>query len=365
MLNYTALGEFYKETKRYALSNEYFEKSNAVARRIQFADIQKYNYEQITDNYEALGDYKQAFQSFKAYKVLNDSLYNAQKLKDVEEISTRYETTEKENQILQQQTKITNRNFWIFGLTALVLIIVLIGFILYKQQVLKRMKLQRDNEIGLALKKIETQQKLQEQRLAISRDLHDNIGAQLSFIIAAIDTIRYYVKDKDENLVNKLDNIASFSKDTIQELRDTVWAMNKQGITIKDLQSRIEKFSDNAAQSQAQTQIQLHIDEAVPSDMVFTGIQGLNIFRIIQEATNNALKYAAAQNVQVVISKTNNEIHFSIKDNGKGFAEQQVEPGNGLINMRKRALELGGSLSIESAAGNGTLVAFNVALNDQ
>ncbi|MNT85672.1 Sensor protein VraS [compost metagenome] len=99
--------------------------------------------------------------------------------------------------------------------------------------------------------------------------------------------------------------------------------------------------------------------------MVFTGIQGLNIFRIIQEATNNALKYAAAQNVQVVISKTNNEIHFSIKDNGKGFAEQQVEPGNGLINMRKRALELGGSLSIESAAGNGTLVAFNVALNDQ
>lgn len=227
------------------------------------------------------------------------------------------------------------------------------------------MKLQRDNEIGIALKKIETQQKLQEQRLAISRDLHDNIGAQLSFIIAAIDTIRYYAKDKDENLVHKLNNIASFSKDTIQELRDTVWAMNKQGITIKDLETRIEKFNEHAAQSQPQTQIQLHIDHALPMDIVFSGMQGLNIFRIIQEATNNALKYAAAQRVQVTISKTNNEICFCIEDNGTGFSEQQVEPGNGLINMRKRATELGSALTLKSTSGDGTLVSFTVALNDQ
>ncbi|WP_312342440.1 tetratricopeptide repeat-containing sensor histidine kinase, partial [Chryseobacterium binzhouense] len=279
MLNYTALGEFYKETKQHQLSNEYFEQSNALARKIKFTDIQKYNYEQITGNYEALGNYQKAFESLKSFNVLNDSLYTAQKLKDVEEISTKYETAEKENQILQQQAKLTNRNFWIFGLAALVVIIGLMGFLFYKQQVLKNLREKQGNEMKLALQKIENQNKLQEQRLSISRDLHDNIGAQLSFIISAIDTIKYYVKDKDESLIGRLSNIGSFAKETIQELRDTIWAMNKQGITIKDLESRIANFIEKAKQSQSDTQIELQIADDVSETEVFTGIQGLNIFR--------------------------------------------------------------------------------------
>lgn len=360
MLNYTALGEFYKETQQHQLSNQYFEQSNAVARKIKFTDIQKYNYQQITGNYQAMGNYQQAFESLKLFNVLNDSLYTAQKLKDVEEISTKYETAEKENQILQQQAKLTNRNFWIFGLAALAVIIGLMGFLFYKQQVLKNLHQKQDNELKLALQKIKSQNKLQEQRLSISRDLHDNIGAQLSFIISAIDTIKYYVGDKDENLIDKLSNIGSFAKETIQELRDTIWAMNKQGISIKDLQSRIVNFIEKATQSQSQTQIELQIANEVSEDEVFTGIQGLNIFRIIQEATNNALKYAEAMNIEILISKANSNTIFSVKDNGKGFAENDIEPGNGLLNMRKRALELDSELELQSKVGAGTTVSLSV-----
>ncbi|WCM41699.1 sensor histidine kinase [Flavobacterium sp. CBA20B-1] len=363
MLNYTALGEFYKETKQHQLSNEYFEQSNAVARKIKFTDIQKYNYEQITGNYEALGNYQKAFESLKSFNVLNDSLYTAQKLKDVEEISTKYETAEKENQILQQQAKLTNRNFWIFGLAALVVIIGLMGFLFYKQQVLKNLRQKQENEMKLALQKIENQNKLQEQRLSISRDLHDNIGAQLSFIISAIDTIKYYVKDKDENLINRLSNIGSFAKETIQELRDTIWAMNKQGITIKDLESRIANFIEKAKQSQSHIQVSLQITDDVSEEEVFTGIQGLNIFRIIQEATNNAFKYAEASQIQILISKENSVLQFQVKDDGKGFEESEIEPGNGLLNMRKRALELNSELQLQSEMGKGTKVWFNVHNN--
>lgn len=360
MLNYTALGEFYKETKQHQTSNEYFELSNAVARKISFTDIQKYNYDQITGNYEALGNYQKAFESLKSYNVLNDSLYTAQKLKDVEEISTKYETAEKENKILQQQAKIKIRNSWIFGLSALAIIIGLIGFLFYKQQVIKNLKQKQDNELKLAFQQIENQNKLQEQRLSISRDLHDNIGAQLSFIISAIDTIKYYVNDKDESLVNRLSNIGSFAKETIQELRDTIWAMNKQGITIKDLRSRIANFIEKAKQSQSQTQIELMISNEVSDDEMFTGIQGLNIFRIIQEATSNALKYAEASHIQILISKEKSNIQFMIKDNGKGFEETEIEPGNGLLNMRKRALELNSKLELNSEIGNETVIRFDV-----
>lgn len=358
MLNYTALGEFYKETKNHNLSNEYFELSNAVARKIKFIDIQKYNYEQITDNYKSLGNYYKAFENLQSFNAINDSLYTAQKVKDVEEISTKYETAEKENQILQQQAKLANRNFWIFGLAALAVIIALFGFLLYKQQVLKNLRQKQDNEMKLAIQKIESQNKLQEQRLSISRDLHDNIGAQLSFIISAIDTIKYYIKDQDEILTKRLTNIGAFAKETIQELRDTIWAMNKSGITIQDLQSRIANFIEKAKHSYPHICITLVVDKNITNDTTFTGLDGLNIFRIIQEAINNALKYAETEQIEIHIIQQTNHINFLIKDSGKGFVEEEVEAGNGLLNMRKRAIELGNELTLVSETNRGTTISF-------
>ncbi|SHJ21160.1 sensor histidine kinase [Flavobacterium haoranii] len=360
MLNYTALGEYYKETKQYKTSNDYFLKSNAVAKKINFLDIQKYNYEQITGNYQAQGNYEKAFESLKNFNVLNDSLYTVQKLKDVEEIATKYETAEKEKKIVEKELALEIRNQWIFGLIALAIIIGLLGFILYKQQVLKNIKQQKDNELLLALEKIESQNQLQEQRLTISRDLHDNIGAQLSFIVSAIDTIKYYISDTNEPVSNKLTSIGTFAKETIQELRDTIWAMNKPTITINDLKSRIANFMEKAKRSHQNIQILLKSDANIADEQSFSGLQGLNIFRIIQEATNNAVKYSEATEIKINISKTNNQIYFEIIDNGNGFVEQEVEPGNGLLNMRKRALELGNELIINSEKGKGTSIKFEV-----
>lgn len=360
MLNYTALGEYYNQTNQPQKSNEYFEKSNALARKIQYPDIQKYNYQNIMHNYEVLGDYENAYNNLKAYNVLNDSLYNTKRLKDVEEISIKYETAEKEKQIAEKELALKIRNQWIFGLTALAIIIGLIGFLLYKQQILKNIQQKKDNELKLALEKIESQNKLQEQRLSISRDLHDNIGAQLSFIVSAIDTIKYYVADKNDRLTNKLDNVGTFAKETIQELRDTIWAMNKSDITVKDLQSRIANFIEKAKHFYPNIRISLATDKNIPDDEAFTGLQGLNIFRIIQEATNNALKYAEADVIKIEISKDENNIRFLIEDNGKGFVENDVEAGNGLLNMRKRASELGDELLLRSEPDKGTRVSFAV-----
>ena len=360
MLNYTALGEYYKEIKAFEASNNYFLKSNALAKRINFVDIQKYNYEQITDNYQAQGNYEKAFESLKNFNVLNDSLYTAQKLKDVEEIATKYETAEKEKKVAEKELALKIRNQWIFGLIALAIIIGLIGFILYKQQILKNIQQQKDNELQLALEKIESQTKLQEQRLAISRDLHDNIGAQLSFIVSAIDTIKYYISNSNESVTQKLNSIGTFAKETIQELRDTIWAMNKPTISIKDLKSRIANFMEKAKLSDQNIQIFLKTDPSIDDNHLFTGLQGLNIFRIIQEATNNAVKYADASEIKIYISQTITGIFFEIADNGKGFIEEEIEAGNGLLNMRKRALELGNELSLESEKVKGTRITFEV-----
>ncbi|RKD18654.1 hypothetical protein BCY91_15065 [Pelobium manganitolerans] len=317
--------------------------------------------------YRIQGKYQKSADFFSINKSTQDSLFVIEKAKETFRLQTKYETAEKEKQILAQRAKIAdhqlalkNRDFWIFGLTALAIIIGLMGFLLYKQQVLKNIKQQKDNELKLALEKIGTQNRLQEQRLSISRDLHDNIGAQLSFIVSAIDTIKYYVADKNEQLTGRLSNVGTFAKETIQELRDTIWAMNKSGITVKDLQSRIANFIEKAKHSYPNIRISLVTDKNIPDDTAFTGLQGLNIFRIVQEATNNALKYAQAEQIEIRISKEDDNIHFQITDNGKGFVEKDVEAGNGLLNMRKRASELGDELALSSTAGRGTSVSFGV-----
>ncbi len=317
--------------------------------------------------YKMQGKFEKSTDYYAINKSTQDSLFVIEKAKETFRLQTKYETAEKEKQILQQKAKITdhqlalkNRNFWIFGLTALAVIIGLIGFLLYKQQVLKNTKQQKDNELKLALEKIESQDKLQEQRLSISRDLHDNIGAQLSFIVSAIDTIKYYITDKNDQLTYRLDNIGTFAKETIQELRDTIWAMNKSGITIKDLQARIANFIEKAKQSYPNIRISLVMDKNIVEHTTFTGLQGLNIFRIVQEAINNALKYAEADRIEILISKEEDNILFQITDSGKGFVEKDVETGNGLLNMRKRALELGDELALSSEAGSGTSIVFSI-----
>lgn len=317
--------------------------------------------------YKKKGDYKTALTYFEKYNLTEKNRLSIEKTKQLNELTIQYETAEKEKLLLEQKAKITdhqlalkNRNLWIFGLSSLVITIGLIGFLLYKQQLLKNIKQQQESEIKLALEKIDAQNKLQQQRLNISRDLHDNIGAQLTFIISAIETIKLYAANKQNQLNKKLDNIAIFAKETIQELRDTIWAMNKSEITLQDLQTRMANFIEKAKQSHPNIHIPVFIDDGISKNTVFTGVQGLNIFRIVQEAVNNAFKHADASEITIAVTKNENNIHFKIKDNGKGFEEMDIEPGNGLMNIRKRALDLGSELKVQSEQGNGTTIEFNI-----
>ena len=206
--------------------------------------------------------------------------------------------------------------------------------------------------------KIETQNKLQEQRLRISRDLHDNIGAQLTFIISSIDNLKYGFTDIGEKLGNRLTAISNFTSRTIYELRDTIWAMNKESITFEDLRVRIANFMEHAKSASEKTKFSFIID--VDQAHLLSSVEGMNIYRIIQEAVNNALKYANATEIEVNISKTQNRFQIEIADNGTGFNQGTADHGNGLNNMKKRSYEIGADFQIKSSEkGTTILLTFN------
>lgn len=359
MFSYTSLGEYYRETGNYSLSNEYYKKSNELAVRIKYVDIQHYNYSRIEENFQGLGDYKGAYYSLKSHNVLKDSLYNIERIIAVEDISTKYETIEKEKQILEGELKLQKSRFYLMGLIFLILLVLAAVYLFISRQKLKHEQFRREAELKETQLKFEATKRLQEERLRISRDLHDNIGAQLAFIISAVDNISYGLKGENSVVEEKLTEVKEFTSGTISELRDTIWAMNRTSITVEDLQSRIANFTESAKKFHPQTDIVFVVDSNISSSKEFTNLQGLNIYRIIQEATNNALKYASASQIKIQVKKDLG-LHFIIEDNGIGFNENDVELGSGLANMRKRSQDLGSQLSLTSKENEGTTIRFTV-----
>lgn len=317
----------------------------------------------LANAYAGVGNYLKAYELSNAYSKGRDVLFEEEKTKAVFELETQYETEKKEREILVQRAqiaenelKIERKNLMIMAFVFLLLLSILMGWQFFNRQKLKNLQLQKENELKDALLKIETQNKLQEQRLRISRDLHDNIGAQLTFIISSIDNLKYGFRIEDEKLQNRLTGISEFTKETIYELRDTIWAMNMSQITFEDLKSRISNFIDNAKISSIGIDFKFAYSNDNLNKKTVTSVEGMNIYRIIQEAINNAIKHSEASKIAVTIDGDETKLAIEVADNGKGFDLETSNDGNGLNNIRKRAKEIGGEIELNSKPGEGTVM---------
>ena len=324
-------------------------------------------YENLSKLYADKNQFKIAYKYFEQQYKLEQELSKNSLQDKISDFEIKYETEKKEKEIaeqkkelLAQELAIKNRNLYALLLTSALLILAIIFFAIYKRNQLKRKQLQKEIELKDAISTIKTQNRLQEQRLRISRDLHDNIGSQLTFIISSIDNLKYVSKDANEKLKQKLTSISSFTGDTIHQLRDTIWAMNKSTISVEDLHSRILSFIEKAKASVPT--INFNISYDIDANKSFPSIVGMNVFRVIQEAINNALKYAEASTIDVQLTKKENYFVITILDNGIGFNLKTVTLGNGLSNMEKRMGEIDGTVIINSELEKGTEITLKIPL---
>ena len=282
--------------------------------------------------------------------------------KQTNELETKYQITKKEKQLLLKEIEIKKAREKLFLVIGIAFFIGLLGWIIYRQQKIRNNQEKQEFELKSAIAKIETQNKLQEQRLQISRDLHDNIGSQLTFIISSVDNVKYAFDITNPKLDNKLSSISSFAKSTIIELRDTIWAMNKSEISIEDLESRIQNFVEKAKEAKSDIKFDFTVSESL-KDIRFTSVEGMNIYRSIQEAINNSMKYAEAKSISIDMIQENEKIKVIIADNGVGFTPDESNQGNGIGNMQKRIKDIGGTFEIHSQKGNGTRINFYITIN--
>ncbi|MEP0263549.1 sensor histidine kinase [Dokdonia sp.] len=313
-------------------------------------------------------DYENAYQTYEKYVEIKDSISSDEVKNKVNELEISFQTAQKEAALadtratlVEKELQVRKKNNLIYGIGGTALLLGLLGYLFYNQQRLKNRQQTKEFELEKALVKIETQNRLQEQRLRISRDLHDNIGSQLTFITSSLDNLKYGMKDKEEKTKEKLTEIGIFTKTTINELRDTIWAMNKEQITFEDLEARLVNLVDQARKASSDTTFHLDIDENIDSNNTLTSVEGMNLYRIIQEAVNNAIKYAEASDVTIKLFQKNKLLETSVSDNGKGFDIENPNLGNGLTNMKKRAKDIDGDLKIISSIDNGTRIELHLA----
>lgn len=305
----------------------------------------------LAESYYQLGQIEKGQQSMSAYKSVLDSIFSQQTAESIAESEAKYQTAEKEilllekEQIIQQNNLERQRFFiWLFALAGLVIGVSAVLVLLYKQ------KKAADRQASLEMQLAEQQKvaQIQDERIRISRELHDNIGSYLTLLSATVEQNDPKVKTWEESKISTFKEILSIS---MRELRKTVWLLNKTSITVEEIVIRLRDFLKPLNQNNRNVRINL-VGEGTEK---LSEIQTTHLFRIIQEAVSNAVKHANCTEIVIDINvQSENRICVNIHDNGKGFDPLPTTEGNGLNNLKLRVEELQGTLSISSDLNLGT-----------
>jgi signal transduction histidine kinase/ligand-binding sensor domain-containing protein len=237
--------------------------------------------------------------------------------------------------------------WWFISIAAIAVLTIVILLVRYysHRKLVKRMRA------------IEMQQKIQEERERISRDLHDHVGANLVYIISSLDSISYKVgKDGKPDTQDKVESLGDFARDTMQQLRETIWAINKDEITVKELAGKIKEHLAKMLSVKENTSFEVTLE--APADKLLKPSQAIHLFRVAQEAISNALKHSGARHLRVaIVLADEKKLVLEISDDGKGFdTSLRAEGHYGLDNMSSRVKELGGELTVSSKANSGTII---------
>lgn len=202
------------------------------------------------------------------------------------------------------------------------------------------------------LRALQIKQEIQEERERISRDLHDNLGAYAAAIAANVANIKNEGNDSNQTILQQLKNN---SQSIISQLNATIWALNKEAISLTDVSDRFKVFIQKTQPNHPG--IFINIEEKIVNDPVLSPASALHLFRMMQEAVNNAVKHSGGNSIIISIDAGENW-SVTIADNGKGLENEISKPegGNGLKNMSMRARQSGWQIIWRKNFPSGTRV---------
>jgi signal transduction histidine kinase len=193
---------------------------------------------------------------------------------------------------------------------------------------------------------------LERLRLRIARDLHDDVGTNLASVAVMAEVMKTHSSPKDAIELRRL------ALGTIDSLRDIVWLLDSGHDTLGDLVARMRDMAGKLLPG-----VQMDFSARVPNPGVHLPPKfRRNMLPIFKEALHSVAAHSQASGIQIVLDCDPRRLNLKVTDNGIGFVESGITPGNGLRNLRTRAAELKGAVEIRSRTGTGTTVVLEVPL---
>ncbi len=318
-------------------------------------------YSGLAENYKASGDFIKYGETLKQVIAAKDSDYQKNSAEALAELQTRFEVQKKENTIIRQQYDLSRKNYLIYGVSVILLLTILGGFIYFNNRRKNQLLKLRQLELSQKQKTTEAVMQAEEtERKRIAADLHDSVAQKMVVASMNLESIHAKITKLGEQEQKIYTAIRDLLDESTAEVRNLSHSMIPRAFTMDGLPAAIKDFLDKLPPGS------LKVDFSSSGD--FSGIHentGLMIYRIIQEAVQNVLKHAKATHLDISLILENSELDITLEDNGVGFDTSLLAESEsmGMKNIQSRVNYLNGKLEIHSEPGKGSLLAIFIPIS--
>ncbi|MGB0883803.1 MAG: tetratricopeptide repeat-containing sensor histidine kinase [Flavobacteriales bacterium] len=323
--------------------------------------------------YKRTKRFRQALAQHERYVEWQEQLFNAENIKALQSAKYQLDFIRKENELdlerraqqeaiqqsLLEKNELEKENLRISSIALLMfaaLIVILFWWYAQRKKTsINKLVLESKNkalELQLSNREREEEYKLfqnsvaskKEEQNRISRNLHDNIGANLAAIKLALD-------DKDKAFGNLID-------DVYQEVRNLSYELN----VLSENKDLFHQIIQNYLESiESASGIKIHYEVYPDVDFErFHSVEKRELFSIIREIVHNSIRHSGSKNMELIFSKEEDNLHFYFEDFGSGFDSKSTPYGLGLINIQKRIDILKGSFELDARAGRGVIINLSI-----
>ena len=250
--------------------------------------------------------------------------------------------------------------WWFFAISSLLAVTVIAGTARYVTHRRMQKKLAR----------LELQHAVEEERMRIARDVHDELGSKLTYTSFQGGIANCRLDDPAETR-RQIEQMSASAREAVSSLHEIIWAADPENDSLDGLIAHISHFAGEFF-GRSGIACEVVAPEHIPVRHIPAVVRH-NLFLALKEAINNSAKHAGATRVLIQIFLRANELEILISDNGSGFQmEANGEPvngkpkraGYGLGNMRNRLQSIGGRCNINSEVGQGTSIRLIICFSE-
>lgn len=331
------------------------------------ANNRKTVYNELSSLSEQMGNPKDALLWSRQYARVSDSLHESRMKVEINDLETRYRTTEKEKLLAEKNLEINRKNSFVRLFIGTSLLFLMGGIFLYFYFRNKR-RLTEQREIILAQKLVE-KEKTEElmvtkaildgeerERQRLAKDLHDGLGGMLAGV--KINLSNWASQHLEDDTRGNFHKILTQLDNSVSELRGVARNLMPESLLKFGLEIALQDLCDFYSREDLNIDFQ---PVTIRRDLSFN--TQINIYRIVQELLSNAVKHAAAKNIFVQCAQSGSQFHITVEDDGVGIAAPDYHKikSMGLTNLQNRVDFLKGKMDIQSQNQQGTTI--NIELN--